>query len=116
MLKSGSMGSVYVEWLLSGRVDYEFSDKDKIFGRVKFDRGSQPTYTDPIDPRFNIQSRQPQNEGQLNYTHVFTPRVVNNFVGSVLYYSALFESPNLSSALSAFPFILSSNDTSLTTL
>ncbi len=104
------------EWLLSGRVDYEFSDKDKIFGRVKFDRGSQPTYTDPIDPVFNIQSNQPQNEGQLNYTHVFSPRVVNNFVGSVLYYSALFQSPNLSSALSAFPFILSTNDTSLTPL
>jgi len=54
------------EWLLSGRVDYNFSDTDKIFGRVKFDRGSQPTYTDPINPAFNIQSNQPQNEGQLN--------------------------------------------------
>jgi hypothetical protein len=104
------------EWLLSGRVDYEFSDKDKIFGRVKFDRGNQPTYTDPIDPVFNIQSNQPQDEGQLNYTHVFSPRVVNNFIGSVLYYSALFQSPNLSSALSAFPYILSTTDTSLTPL
>src|SRR6266853_1468326 len=63
------------EWLLSGRVDYNFSDKDKLFGRVKFDRGNQPTYTDPINPAFNIQSNQPQNEGQLNYTHVFSPRV-----------------------------------------
>jgi len=104
------------EWLLSGRVDYEFSDKDKIFGRVKFDRGNQPTYTDPINSAFNIQSNQPQNEGQLNYTHVFSPRVVNNFVGSVLYYSALFQSPNLSSALSTFPFILSTSDTSMTPL
>src|ERR1700756_204040 len=104
------------EWLLSGRVDYNFSDKDKIFGRVKFDRGNQPTYTDPINPAFNIQSNQPQNEGQLNYTHVFSPQVVNNFVGSVIHYSALFQSPNLSSALSTFPFILSTNDTSLTPL
>jgi hypothetical protein len=83
---------------------------------VKFDRGNQPTYTDPINPAFNIQSNQPQNEGQLNYTHVFNPRVVNNFVGSVLHYSALFQSPNLSSALSTFPFILSTTDTSLTPL
>ena len=104
------------EWLLSGRVDYNFSDKDKIFGRVKFDRGNQPTYTDPINPVFNIQSNQPQDEGQLNYTHVFSPRVVNNFIGSVLYYSALFQSPNLSSALSTFPYILSTTDTSLTPL
>jgi hypothetical protein len=104
------------EWLLSGRVDYNFSDKDKLFGRVKFDRGNQPTYTDPINPVFNIQSNQPQDEGQLNYTHVFSPRVVNNFIGSVLYYSALFQSPNLSSALSTFPYILSTSDTSLTPL
>jgi len=104
------------EWLISGRVDYQFSDSDKLFGRVKFDRGNQPTYTDPIDPAFNIQSNQPQNEGQLNYTHVFSPRVVNNFIGSVLYYSALFQSPNLTSALSAFPFIFSTTDTSLTPL
>jgi hypothetical protein len=104
------------EWLLSGRVDYQFSDSDKLFGRVKFDRGNQPTYTDPINPTFNIQSNQPQNEGQLNYTHVFNPRVANNFIGSVLYYSALFQSPNLSSALSAFPYIFSTNDTSLTPL
>jgi hypothetical protein len=104
------------EWLLSGRVDYNFSDKDKLFGRVKFDRGNQPTYTDPINPVFNIQSNQPQDEGQLNYTHVFSPRVVNNFIGSVLYYSALFQSPNLNSALSTFPYILSTSDTSLTPL
>src|SRR5258708_7409599 len=89
---------------------------DKIYGRVKFDRGNQPTYSDPMNPAFNIQSNQPQNEGQLNYTHVFSPRVVNNFVGSVLHYSALFQSPNLSSALSTFPFILSTTDTSLTPL
>jgi hypothetical protein len=104
------------EWLLSGRVDYAFSDRDKIFGRVKFDRGNQPTYTDPINPLFNIQSNQPQDEGQLNYTHVFSPRVVNNFVGSVLYYSALFQSPNLGNALAAFPYILSTTDSSLTPL
>jgi outer membrane receptor protein involved in Fe transport len=47
---------------------------------------------------------------------VFSPRVVNNFVGSVIHYSALFQSPNLSSALATFPFILSTSDTSLTPL
>ncbi len=104
------------EWLISGRVDYNFSDNDKIFGRVKFDRGNQPTYTDPINPVFNIQSNQPQDEGQLNYTHVFNPRVVNNFIGSVLYYSALFQSPDLNTALSAFPYILNISDTNMTPL
>src|SRR5262249_5462465 len=102
------------EWLLSGRVDYNFSDHDKVFGRVKFDRGNQPTYTDPINPVFNIQSNQPQDEGQLNYTHVFSPRVVNNFIGSGVYYSGLFESPNLGKALFAFPYLLNITGAHLT--
>jgi hypothetical protein len=104
------------EWLLSGRVDYSLSDNDKIFGRVRFDRGVQPTYTDSINPAFNYSSTQPQNEGQLNYTHVFSPNVVNNFIGSVLYYSAIFGSTTPGSALNLFPGALAFNDGSLTPL
>src|SRR5271155_4292768 len=37
------------EWLLTARLDYNFNDNNKVFGRVKFDRGTQPTYTDPIN-------------------------------------------------------------------
>src|SRR5580700_1507029 len=76
------------EWLVSTRIDIDLSDKDKIFGRMKFDRGVQPTYTDTINPTFDTFSTQPQNEGQVNYTHIFSPTIVNNFIGSVLYYSA----------------------------
>ena len=104
------------EWLLSGRVDYVLSDKDKIFGRFKVDRGSQPTYTDPINPLFNALSIQPEDDGQLNYTHVFNPNVVNSFIGSVLYYKALFVNQNQTAALALFPGILTSNDSSLTPL
>src|SRR6202161_1678882 len=103
------------EWLLSGRVDYSFSDKDKIFGRVKFDRGLQPTYTDSINPVFNDSSNQPQNEGQLNYTHLFSPNVVNNFIGSVLYYAAVFGNPDPTSALALFPGNIAFVDGSSTT-
>ena len=98
-----SVSSGNKEWLLSGRVDYSFGDNDKIFGRVRFDRGTQPTYTDSINPAFNDLSVQPQNEGQLNYTHIFSPTVVNNFIGSVLYYSAIFGSTTPGPALSLFP-------------
>jgi hypothetical protein len=91
------------EWLVSGRVDWDINENNKVFGRTKFDRGTQPTYTDPINSVFNIHSIQPQDEGQLNYTHVFSPNVVNNIVGSVLWYSAIFQSPNLSAATAAFP-------------
>jgi hypothetical protein len=113
---SSSLSNGNKEWLLSGRVDYNFSDTDKIFGRVKFDRGTQPTYTDPINPVFNNQSIQPQNEGQLNYTHVFSPNVVNNFIGSVLYYSAIFGSQDYPKAFGLFPGILWANDSTLSPL
>ncbi len=103
------------EWLLSGRVDYSFSDRDKIFGRVKFDRGVQPTYTDSVNPVFNDNSVQPQNEGQLNYTHLFSPNVVNNFIGSVLYYAAVFGNPDPAAALALFPGNLAFVDGSSTT-
>jgi len=105
------------EWLMSARVDWNIGDKDKLFGRYKHDQGTQPTYTDPINSIFNTVSKQPQNEGQLNYTHTFNPNLVNNFIGSVLYYSAIFGSADLNGALAKFPYILASaGDTSLTAL
>jgi outer membrane receptor protein involved in Fe transport len=111
---AGSSGNQ--EWLLIGRVDYSFSDNDKVFGRVKFDRGTQPTYADPINPAFNAISHQPQDEGQLNYTHIFSPTVANNFIFSDLWYSAIFQSTNVSAANAAFPEILCSSNTSMSCL
>lgn len=111
---AGSSGNQ--EWLLIGRVDYSFNDNNKLFGRVKFDRGTQPTYADPINPAFNAISHQPQDEGQLNYTHIFNPSVVNNFIFSDLYYSAIFQSTNVAQANSTFPEILCSSDTSMSCL
>ena len=111
---AGSSGNQ--EWLLISRVDYSLGDNDKIFGRVKFDRGTQPTYADPIDPAFNAVSHQPQDEGQLNYTHIFSPTIANNFIFSDLWYSAIFQSTNVSAANAAFPEILCSSNTSMSCL
>jgi hypothetical protein len=105
------------EWLLSARIDYSFNDSNKVFGRMKFDRGVQPTYTDVINPAFDTDSVQPQNEGQLNFTHVFSPTVVNNFIGSVLWYQAIFGSVNAASpALGLLPGNLAFTDGSLSNL
>ena len=100
---SESVSSGNKEWLLSGRVDYNLGENDKLFGRVRFDRGVQPTYTDPINPIFDASSIQPQDEGQLNYTHIFSPTVVNNFIFSDIYYSAVFGNLNPGPALNLFP-------------
>jgi hypothetical protein len=79
------------EWLLTTRVDYNISNADKLFGRFKVDHGDQPTGTDLIDPAvFSTSSNQPEYEGQINETHIFSPTVVNNFIVAGLWYSAVF--------------------------
>jgi hypothetical protein len=79
------------EWLLTERIDYNISNSDKLFGRFKADHGSQPTSTDLIDRSvFSTGSNQPEYEGQINFTHVFTPTIVNNAILSGLWYTAIF--------------------------
>jgi hypothetical protein len=79
------------EWLLTERIDYNISGSDKLFGRFKVDHGSQPTSTDLIDRAvFSTGSIQPEYEGQINYTHVFNPNIVNNLIVSGLWYTAIF--------------------------
>jgi hypothetical protein len=79
------------EWLLTERIDYNISNNDKLFGRFKADHGDQPTTTDLIDPKiFSTSSNQPEYEGQINETHIFSPTTVNNFIVSGLWYTAIF--------------------------
>ncbi|HTZ96597.1 MAG TPA: carboxypeptidase regulatory-like domain-containing protein [Terriglobales bacterium] len=108
-----TVGQQSHEWILAGRLDYNLSNNDKLFGRVRFDRGLQPTYTDIVSPSlFNATSNQPQDEGELNWTHTFSPTVLNQFVASGLYYSAFFVNPNQAAATAAFPYVLIDADTS----
>jgi Carboxypeptidase regulatory-like domain/TonB-dependent Receptor Plug Domain/TonB dependent receptor len=94
------------EWLLAVRVDQNIGNKDKLFGRVHIDRGSQPTGTDLINPQlFNTLSVQPTDDGQLNETHVFSNNVVNQLVASGMWYSAVFrESTPVGSRLNVLPY------------
>jgi len=79
------------EWLLTERIDYNISNNDKLFGRFKVDHGQQPTSTDLILPAvFSTKSIQPEYEGQINETHIFSSSMVNNFILSGLWYSAVF--------------------------
>ncbi len=92
------------EWLLIGRIDQQFSQNDKVFFRYKTDHGLQPTYTDPINSAFNAESVQPSYEGQLNWSHIFTPNMVNQFLASGSYYSAIFRSVDQAKATALFPY------------
>jgi hypothetical protein len=107
-----NVGQLSHEYIIAGKVDWVASNNDKLNFRVRTDRGLQATYTDPVSPIFNAVSGQPQDEGQMNWTHAFSPSVVNSFLMSGLYYSAFFASPNQAAATAAFPYAMINFDTS----
>ena len=78
------------ERLMSARVDYVHSENDRFNWRYWQDRGTQPTYTDPINPGFNQLSVQPQDAGQFSWNHLFSANLVNQLIVGGFYYSAIF--------------------------
>jgi hypothetical protein len=100
----GGNNNLNKERLMSARVDYVATANDKLSFRYWQDRGLQPTYTDPINSIFNTQSTQPQDAGQLTYTKVFTPRLVNQLIAGGFYYSAIFNAVNFPASVAASPF------------
>ena len=91
------------EWFNTARADWNINDSQKIFFRFKGDHGFQPTGTSLINPGLNLQSLQPQYEGQLNHTWVISPSMVNNFIASILWYSAIFGPADVTKASDIFP-------------
>src|SRR5215469_5243436 len=90
MYFTSNQNNLNTEWLMTTRLDYNFSNSDRLFGRFRTDHGVQATGTDPINPIFNANSIQPEYEGQINHTHIFNGSTVNQFIVSGMWYSALF--------------------------
>jgi outer membrane receptor protein involved in Fe transport len=91
------------ERLQSVTIDLNATSKDTLRWRYKQDRGVQATGTDPINSVFNANSVQPEDDGQMLWTHVLNNHTTNQFVASGLYYSAIFGPPDLAASLKAFP-------------
>src|SRR6202042_201929 len=72
---SGFINSVALnrEWLAAGRLDWNISDRHRIFFRVTDDQGEQPSFVSLINPAWDMVSIQPNYTGQLNDTYSFTP-------------------------------------------
>jgi hypothetical protein len=109
-------GNFTHEYLMNLRLDHNFSNSDKIYGRAQVDRGVQATFTDPINPVFNGVSTQPEFQAQIGWTHVFGSSAVNELKLSDLWYSAIFTNPNRAASLAAFPTSMIFLDGSLNTL
>jgi outer membrane receptor protein involved in Fe transport len=86
----GSPAEPAKEWLLTGRIDYNMSDRDHLFWSVSADHGTQATYADPINSAFSAASYQPQYNGQGQWTHTFGSNATNQFVYAGSYYRAIF--------------------------
>ena len=78
------------EFIATGRLDYNLSDKDHLFWRVRVDQGVQPTTANLVSPTFSANSYQPAYDGQGQWSHVFSPNVTNQFVYAGSYYRAIF--------------------------
>jgi hypothetical protein len=100
-------GNSTQETIYVGRVDYDLGAKDHVFAHFKIDKGLQASYTDPINPLFNANSKQPEYEGQLNESRVFTPNLTNQFLFATMYYRGNSSNPNLAASTALFPYTLS---------
>jgi hypothetical protein len=109
-------GNFTHEYLAAIRVDHKFSEKDSIFARVQTDHGLQATVTDPISSVFNVQSDQPEYQGQLGWTRIISSNSVNEFKASGQWYSAIFTNPDRAATLAAFPTTVQLGDGSLSNM
>jgi hypothetical protein len=98
------------ESLFTARLDFAIEEKQKINFRYNYDWGIQATATSPLNPVFNSTSTQPQHSGQMNYTYVITPNLVNSFIGSGNWYSAIFGVADFAKAQSLAPIRMSFAD------
>ncbi len=97
-------GNFTHEYLVTGRLDQNIGNNDRLFVHFRTDHGLQATYTDPISPLFNAQSDQPQYEGQLQENHTFGTSLVNQFILNGSWYSAIFSTANLAASTQLIPF------------
>jgi hypothetical protein len=106
-----NVGALSWEWILAANGEVIFDDSNRVNIRFRADRGLQPTETDPINSAFTMTSNQPQNEGQINWNHVFSPTKTNQLIISGMWYSAIF-GPQSVAAQKVFPGTLEDFDTS----
>lgn len=91
------------EDLLIARVDQKLTENQKLDFRYEYDWGLQATAASPISPTFNSVSNQPQDQGQLTYSYVITPTIVNNLTAAASWYSAIFGVADFAKTTSLMP-------------
>jgi hypothetical protein len=101
------------ENLIVVKIDHMIDANNTVWYRFQQDTGLQAEWTDPINSIFNAYSPQPQRTLVAGYTHIFSPRLVNQFSPGASWYSSIFEPNNYSQALETFPIMLTSGSDSV---
>ena len=99
------------EYLAAGRLDWNVSDKHRVFFRVTVDHGEQPSFVSLINPSWSMVSIQPNYTGQLNDIYSLKPTLTNQLIVSSLYTGGVFAPANLPATLASSPTeFIESND------
>jgi hypothetical protein len=109
-------GNFTGEWLLAWRIDQIISSRDQIFLHIFTDHGVQATNTNVINSAFNLSSPQPEWQGQLNETHTFSTRSVNQFIAAFQWSGILFGPADPAAAVAVFPSLLNFTGNTFTAL
>jgi hypothetical protein len=100
---TASQSSLTTEWMVDSRLDINLNPKDRLAARYQRDGGQQATYTDPISNLLNVHSSQPEELGQMEWTHDFGPSAANQFLVGMQWYSEVLEHPAQSLTATNFP-------------
>jgi Carboxypeptidase regulatory-like domain/TonB-dependent Receptor Plug Domain len=95
--------NLITEWFASGRLDWDVSDRQRIFIRGTDDFGFLPVPQSVVNQTLTGQLPQPLVSGQLNDVYTFTPRLTNQFIVTALYQSAFINPVNLQRTLALSP-------------
>lgn len=93
------------ETLVSGRGDWNATNKDRVFFLLQYDHGMNRS-VNPISPLFNIDTDQPWWQGQLMQTHQIGVSAANQFVLGGWWRSAIFQPKNFAQASATFPTMI----------
>ncbi len=95
---------VITEWFASGRIDWNISDKQKLFVRGTDDYGYLPCCNvSVVNPALTGELPQPIINDQVNHVYIFSPNLTNNFIFAMLYQRAFQQPVNLQKTLALSP-------------
>ena len=107
---TSSRTALTTEWLIDTRLDVNVSAKDRLMGRYQRDGGTQFAYVDPVSSQFDAKSSQPEQMGQMEWTHDFGPSAANQFLVGTQLWSEIFQRPAPSLAGTSFSTTLTVAD------